>query len=552
VRRGVQLTLKKDDKSRFAIVPLTDMHLKGAFGGNIKNSFLKIFPLVAVLILMLALVNYMSLATAKATLRAKEVGVRKVAGASRKAIATQFFIESGIFTALSFVLAYILFCLFKTWFLNVLQLKIDNSFLFSPLVLVLLLSLLVATIIIAGSYPALVLSSFKPVSTLKGNTGKNTGGILVRKVFTTLQFTIAIALIICGITIDRQLYFFRHADTGINRENVLIIPGGTTFGNNYQLFNHDIKSLVGDDQVATSLHSVFDLSYNFLMVDDKATNETTFVPHFQINNNFINLLDLKWKTKPVSNISLNQNPIVINEAAISKLHLDPNPVGSEIGTDGVKYKIAGVLKNFNFLSLASTIEPLTIIVKPDTSADWNRYGFNIYVKIKPHTNIPSLISNIKSIYNKYDQETPFNYSFLDDDFNAQYKAEDRLASIFSLFTFIAIILATLGLFGLAAFTIQQRIKEIGIRKVLGASNASINMLLSADFLKLVMLSIIIASPIAWWTMHNWLQNFAYRIDVPWWVFITAAAIAIVTSYITVSYSAIKAAIANPVKSLRSE
>jgi putative ABC transport system permease protein len=550
--RSVQSTFKKDDDSKFALVPLTDTHLNGVFGAGATGGFLKIFPLVAALILLLALVNYMSLATAKATLRAKEVGVRKVAGASRKTIAIQFFVESALFTLLSFALAYVLFYLFKPWFLNILQLKIDNSFLYSPIVLTLLLILLVGTIITAGSYPALVLSAFKPASTLKGKMGKSNGGVMVRKVFTTLQFTIAVALIICGVTIDRQLYFFRHADTGLSRENVLIVPARASFGDNYRAFNQDIKALVGDDMVATSQRNVYDPGFNLIMLDDNVSHENNLVSYMEVDSQFMRLLNLKWKYSPTTFADVNNNQIFINEEAINKLHLDPNPVGSEIGTRDNHYKVAGVLKNFNTLSLAANIQPLAVVVKPDTASSWKQFGFNLYIKIKPHTNIPTFINNIKSVYDKYDAETPFSYSFLDDDFNAQYKAEDRLASIFSLFTCIAIILATLGLFGLAAFTIEQRVKEIGIRKVLGASIASINALLSIDFLKLVVLSVVIASPIAWWAMHSWLQKFAYRIDVPWWVFIMAAAIAIVTSLLTVSFNAVKAALANPVESLRSE
>lgn len=549
--RSVQSTFKKGDDSKFALIPLTYTHLNGVFGAGATGSFLKIFPLVAALILLLALVNYMSIATAKATLRAKEVGVRKVAGASRKTIAIQFFVESALFTCLSFALAYFLFYLFKPWFLNVLQLKIDNSFLYSPIVLYLLLTLLVVTIITAGSYPALVLSAFKPASTLKGKMAKSNGGVIVRKVFTTLQFTIAVALIICGVTIDRQLFFFRHADTGVSRENVLVVPGRASFGQKYRAFKQDVKALVGDNMVATSQRNIYDAGF-LLMLDDKESHETNFVSYMEVDSQFTRLLNLKWKHSPATFADVNNNQIFINEEAISKLHLDPNPVGSEIGSKDSRYKVAGVLKNFNTLSLAANIQPLAVVVKPDTSSGWNQFGFNLYIKIKPHTNIPSFINSIKSIYDKYDAETPFNYSFLDDDFNAQYKAEDRLASIFSLFTYIAIILAALGLFGLAAFTIEQRVKEIGIRRVLGASITSINMLLSLDFLKLVVLSVVIASPIAWWAMHSWLQKFAYRIAVPWWVFIMAAAIAVVTSLLTVSYNAIKAALANPVKSLRSE
>ncbi|MBS1531431.1 MAG: ABC transporter permease, partial [Bacteroidetes bacterium] len=247
------------------------------------------------------------------------------------------------------------------------------------------------------------------------------------------------------------------------------------------------------------------------------------------------------------------NKLVINELAIEKLHLHQNPVGTYIKADPKNIEVAGVVKNFNFGSLEDAIQPLGMWVTPDTSRLWKMGpGAYLFAKIKPHTNLPTLLNAMQSIYKKYDADTPFDYTFMDDAFNARYKAEDRLASIFSIFTVITIVLAAMGLFGLAAFTIEQRTKEIGIRKVLGASISSINGLLSKDFLKLVILSILVASPVSWWFMHKWLQGFAFRINIQWWMFAGAGLLAVVVAIITVSYHAIRAAIANPVDSLRSE
>jgi putative ABC transport system permease protein len=244
---------------------------------------------------------------------------------------------------------------------------------------------------------------------------------------------------------------------------------------------------------------------------------------------------------------------VINEMAINKLKLPSNPIGKIIDFGGSqKYEIAAVVKDFNFNSLQTAVGPLCLFIAPDNTADWGTQGGCLFAKISPHTNLPMLIESIQSIYKKYDKDTPFSYTFMDDAFNQQYKAEDRLASIFSIFTGLTILLAGMGLFGLAAFTIEQRTKEIGVRKILGASLSSIASLLSTDFLKLVLLSILIGSPIAWWAMHNWLQNFAYRINIQWWMFASAGLLAIVIAIITVSYHALKAAVANPVNSLRSE
>jgi putative ABC transport system permease protein len=547
------LNTDKNPKAQvdFSLLPLADQHLdRSRDNANLK--YLTIFPLVALLILLLALVNYMSMSTARATLRAKEIGVRKISGASRKSVALQFYIESAVFAIISFLLAYALCYFFKPVFFNVLQLKIDDSFLYSPLVLSLLSGLLLVTIVVSGSYPSLVLSAFKPVVTLKGKMGKQAGGVMIRKIFTTLQFSISIALIICGIVIDRQLYFFRHTDTGVNRENVVMIPIGGNF-KNYPAFNHDIRTLAGISAVSTSRYGMFSY-YDMYGIPGKTKDETVMLPSLAVDKDFFRLLGLKWKYPPLPSDNLGAgNRVILNELAVEKLHLAINPVGSYIKPGPKDVEVAGVVKNFTFTSLEDPIQPLGLWVLSDTAKFWKTQGgCYLFAKIKAHTNLPTLLGAMQNIYKKYDADTPFDYTFMDDAFNARYKAEDRLASIFSIFTVITIVLAGMGLFGLAAFTIEQRTKEIGIRKVLGASISSINGLLSKDFLKLVLLSILIASPIAWYVMHNWLQGFAYRISIQWWMFAGAGLLAVIVAVITISYHAIKAAVVNPVNSLRSE
>jgi len=571
VKRIMQVMVKKDknafDDEKLSLLPLTSTHLENNFGDFTNIKYLKIFPVVAILVLLLALVNYMSLSTARATLRAKEIGVRKVSGASRKNIAKQFYVESALFALISFVLGYFLCYVFKPLFLNALKLNINSSFLYSPIVLALMAGLLIVTILVAGSYPSLMLSSFKPVTTLKGKMSKQSGGVTVRKVFTTLQFAISVGLIICGIVIDRQLYYMRHADTGIDKENVLMIPVGSAFNGHYAAFSHQIKNLSGVSEIATSHYGMFQ-GYDMYSVSGKNPKKQAMLPSLTVDQNFVNVLGLKWKYPPSPNTTLEgHNKVVINEEAIAKLHLEPNPVGTYIkaGGDNLQnpvgmymktgndnLQIVGVLKDFNFSSMEQSIKPLGLFTAPDTANFWGKYSCNLFARIKPKTNLPTLLDAIKSIYKKYDKDTPLTYTFLDDAFNSQYQAEDRLASIFSIFTVITIILAGMGLFGLAAFTIEQRTKEIGVRKVLGASLSSISTLLSKDFLKLVLLSVLIASPVAWWAMHDWLQGFAYRINIQWWMFAAAGILAVAVAIITVSYHAVKAAIANPVDSLRSE
>lgn len=559
VAKTIQGILKKDapatDKIGVLLPLLTDLHLK--FNRDISSNikYLSIFPLVAILTLLLALVNYMSLSTARSTLRAKEVGVRKISGAGRKTLATQFYMESTLTTSISIVLGYLLCLVFKPWFLNVLQLNIDGDFLYSPAMLLSLGALFIVTILIAGSYPALMLSSFKPVSAIKGMTGRQTGGSTVRKVFTVFQFGIATALIICGIVIDRQLYYFRHTDTGIDRENIVMVPIPGYFTTKYQPFKNELSALPGVADVGTSNYKIFNMHDSF-GIKDKTGNNLTDLASQMVDKSFVSTLGLKWKIPPANGTELsspNVTKVMINEAAVEQLHLPQNPVGLYLESERpeTRLQIIGVLKNYNLRSMQYPVQPFALRAVPDNFI-WTDPGCCLYIKIKPHHNLPSLINTIKTIYQKYDTETPFDYSFMDEEFNQQYKAEDRLASIFSTFTIITIVLAALGLFGLAAFSIEQRTKEIGIRKVLGASISGINSLLSKDFLKLVLLSIVISSPIAWWAMHNWLQSFAYRISVQWWMFGFAALLSIIVAVVTVSYHALKAAVANPVKSLRSE
>ena len=555
VARGLKsLFIHEKDhaKTIYSALPIADQHLNNGSGQDANLKYLAIFPLVALLILLLALVNYMSLSTARATLRAKEIGVRKVSGASRKGLALQFYIESALFSSISFALGYALCYLLKPAFLNILQLKIDSDFLYSAPMLLLLGGLLLITIFVSGSYPSIVLSAFKPATTLKGKMAKQTGGVTIRKIFTMLQFTISVALIICGIVIDRQLYFFRHTDIGVDRENVIMIPVGPTF-QNYRGFKHEVGTLAGVSNTSTSRYGMFSYIDRF-GIPGKTKDETVSLPSLVVDKDFFELTGLKWKNPPLAHDDLSTgNKVVLNELAAEELHLGLNPVGAYIGSQPKKTQVAGVVKNFNFSSLEDPIEPLGLWILPDTARYWKTQGGSyLFAKITPHTNLPSLLGAMQKIYKKYDADTPFDYTFMDDAFNARYKAEDRLASIFSIFTIITIVLAGMGLFGLAAFTIEQRTKEIGIRKVLGASISSINGLLSKDFLKLVLLSILVASPIAGYVMHNWLQGFAYRIHIQWWMFAGAGLLAVIVAIITISYHSIKAAIVNPVNSLRSE
>ncbi|PSR55335.1 hypothetical protein AHMF7605_18390 [Adhaeribacter arboris] len=549
--------LVQEDKfaevQKFILTSLPDIHLKSNFGDFANSKYIKIFPLVAGLILLLALINYMSLTTARSTVRAKEIGVRKVFGAGRKIIMAQFYVESTLFTILAFGLAYGACYLITPWFLNKLQLQIDSSFLYSSTMLLLLVALFVFTIFLAGSYPSFILSAYNPVATLKGKMSKQTSAIRVRQIFTTAQFSISVGLMICGLVIDRQLYYFRHTDTGINRENVVMISITETFGSHYQRFKQEIAALPGVSQVATARYPLYK-GYDMLVAKGKDQKEDILLPVLSVDKNFVPTLGVQWKIPPVSATALNQpQKIILNELALNKLGLPANPVGSFINMPGGgDYEVAGLVKNFVFGSLVHENQPLGLVIAPDTSNVWGAVGGCLFARINSRTNLPSTLEAMEKMYQQFDQKTPFTYTFLDDAFNAQYKAEDRLANIFSVFTGLTVLLACLGLFGLTTFTIAQRTKEIGIRKVLGATTLSIVTLISKNFLQLILVAIAVAAPFAWWFMRKWLQDFAHRIDISWWIFGLAGGAALLIALLTISFQAIKAALDNPVKALRNE
>ncbi len=542
----------EESNESYIITPLTETHLNANYGDASNTKYIKIFPFVAALILLLALTNYMSLSTARSSARAKEIGVRKVIGAGRNTIAMQFFIESTVFTAIAFLLAYTLCIAFQPVFFNFLQINLDNSFLYHPYIFSSFLGLFVITVLMAATYPSVLLSAYKPALVLYGKFNKQSGGIAVRKFFTVFQFTISVILVICGVVIGKQLYFFRHADTGVNRENIVMFPFAPSIGKHYTAFKKETEALSAVGQTATARYQMYK-GYDMFFTNPKNSTQEVAVPALSVDENFITLLNLKWKIAPADPLFYRrQNIAVINEAAIEKLDLNDKPTNEKLRLGGQQFEVAGVLKDFNYSSLHNKIGALSLIISNDTASQWRESGGTLFAKLKPNANISSAIDQIKKVYEKYDSEKPFEYHFMDEAFESMYKAEDRLSKIFDVFTLFTIIIACLGLFGLTAFAAEQRTKEIGIRKVLGASVASIVSMLSADFLKLVLIAIIIASPVAWYLMQEWLKNFAYRIDIRWPVFVLAGLFAVSIALLTVSYQAIKAAIANPVKSLRTE
>ena len=543
-------TEKRNDDAQYNLTSFGKAHLENNFGDAANLKYLKIFPVVALLILLLALINYMSLATARATTRAKEIGVRKVMGAARSNIAWQFYTETALYAILSFIAGCTLYSILQPWFYSLLQLNIDSSFLYNKSMLAIFLILLITTIFGAGVYPSIFLSSYKPISIISGKMSKKGGGASVRKFFSILQFTISVALVISGFIINRQLYFMRHTETGINRENVIMIPFQKSIGNHFLAFREDIRTLPAVKEVSIAHYPMYK---GYDMFFSNTDNGQIPLPEFVVDRQFVSMMGLQWKIPPGNAEDLlADKKVILNETAVNKLNLPQNPLGSQIDFSGDTVTVAAVVKDFNFETLQKKIEPLCMFVAKDTGSFGGDMNGCLFAKFGANTNLPTVINSIQKIFDKYDKESPFTYSFMDDAFEAQYKAEDRLANLFSVFTVITIIIACMGLFGLALFSIQQRTKEIGIRKVIGSSVAGIAILLSRDFIKPVIISIVIASPIAWWVMTKWLQAFAYRINISWWMFALTAVTVVLIALLTVIFQAIKAAIANPVKSLRVE
>ncbi len=548
-----QTTTKNAEFSeRYIATPLIETHMNANYTDDTNTKYIKIFPFVAALILLLALTNYMSLSTARFTIRAKEIGVRKVIGAGRYAIAMQFFIESAVYTAIAFLLGYALCIIFQPVFFNLLHINLDNGFLFHPYIFSSFLALFIITVLLAATYPSILLSAYKPVQVLYGKINKQSGGIAVRKFFTVFQFTVSVLLIICGLIISKQMYFFRHADTGVNRENILMVPFSPSIGKHYTAFKKETESLSTVRQTATAHYPMYSF-YDMNSANPKNSQQVVTMPIFFADAGFLQVLGLQWKIPPVDSLfCLKQNMVVLNEAAKEKLNLGDKPEIEKINLADKQYEVAGVLKNFNYLSLHSKIDALSLIIKNDTASIWRNTGGCLFAKLKPNANIASAINQIKTVYEKYDMEKPFEYHFMDEAFDSMYKAEDRLSKIFDVFTLFTVFIACIGLFGLTTFAAEQRTKEIGIRKVLGAGVANIVSMLSRDFLKLVLIAITIASPVAWYFMNEWLKDFAYRINISWQVFALAGIGALIIALLTVSFQAIKAAVANPVKSLRAE
>ena len=543
---------------RASLTPLADIHLHSNKQAELKANgnaeYVYIFSGIALMILLIACVNFMNLSTARSSNRAKEVGVRKVLGSLKKNLIHQFLTESFLVSFIALSIAILVAWLLLPYFNQLAGKEINATTLFQPIMILSLVGLMLIVGFLAGSYPAFILSSFQPIDVLKGKLYGGFKRSWLRNSLVVFQFIISIVLIFETIVIYNQLYYIHNKDIGFNRNRVVTISHTNALGNQTESFKNELLQISGVQSATMSGY----LPVNYTRSSNTYFTSPTLNPNtgitmqsWTVDENYIPTLDLKMlEGRNFSQKYLTDSTgIIINEAAAKFLAtkdlLNKNfytAKGAEMnGQD--KFHIIGIVKNFNFSSLRDVVTPLALFLGKDIGS--------ISVRINS-TNVPNAVAQIKNKWKTIAPSQPFDYSFMDDDFNKLYTTEQRTGNIFITFAVLAILIACLGLFGLVTYAAEQRTKEIGIRKVLGATVSNIAGMLSTDFLKLVLIAFVIASPIAWWAMNKWLQHFAYRINISWWIFITAGISATLIALFTISFQSIKAALANPVKSIKTE
>ena len=548
---------KKGNRFGFQFQPITDIHLHSDLDDELEaNSdakYVYIFSVIAFFILLLACINFTNLSTAGSASRSKEVGIRKVLGSVRTQLVTQFLTESVLLTFFALVLALVLVFLLLPSF-NVLSGKqftvndlVNGRLLMGAVVCSLVIGLL------AGSYPAFVLASFKPITVLKGKLQIGGRSGWLRNALVTTQFVVSIGMIVATIVANRQIQFMQNKKVGFDREQVLVLHDTHVLEAKADAFKAELAKLSSVVKVASAGflpagHT--SQSVDGVQVQDGARTATHRTKGYYIDEEYLPTLGigLAQGRNFSKAFSTENSSVLLNEAAV-RTYGFKNPIGQQISTVGDgsagskrTYTVVGVVKDFHFESMHQHIAPLVIFYGKD----------NNQLALRIQTNdIPTLLQKIEQQW-KATTDNPFAYSFLNERFSKMYQSEQHISQLFGVFAGLAVLIACLGLFGLAAFTTHQRTKEIGVRKVLGASVTGIVTLLLTDYLKLILIATLIASPIAGYTMSQWLRDFAYRIDLPWWAFALAGVLATIVAVLTVSYLAIKAALVNPVKSLKAE
>ena len=547
---------------KFHAMALTDIHLysanrEGEFSLNSSIQNVYILSFIGFFLILLACVNFMNLSTAYSLKRAKEVGIRKTLGSDRFGLIRQFLTEAGLVAFLSLMLAITIANLAMPFFNGLADKAIVIPF-YNPGFWLLLIAAVLLLGLFSGSYPAFFMSRFMPVKVLKSGGQNSVGGSNIRNFLVVFQFAISVLLIVCTLVVFQQLNYIQNKDLGFQKDQILIIDDVYAAGNQLASFKEEVEQLGQVEHVSLS---------SFLPTPSARRGITLFpegnvfesesaliLENWLVDHDYVATLDLEIVAGRDfdEQMPTDSSSIILNESAVVMLGVQPEEaLGMRLTDDfrrpdkeNMKFiTIIGVVKNFHFETLRNDIDALTLSLGSRPNS--------MLVKLNPG-DFSNSIANMEKIWGRVAPGQPFHYYFMDDSFNDTYEAEQRLSSIFVIFTILSILIACLGLFGLAAFNAEKRTKEIGIRKVLGASVGQITYRLSVNFLKLVGISILIALPLSWYAMNKWLEDFSYRIEISWWIFALAAFLAIAVSLLTVSYQSIKAAIVNPIKSLRCE
>ena len=532
----------KDDF--FTFQPLRSLHLVAADGGTGALETVRIFLIVAILVLCIACINYVNLSTARSMLRSKEVSVRKIIGAARWQLFIQFIAESALLflfaSLLAFLLIYLLLPLYNDLSGKHLLFSLANS-----KVWLVIGSAVAGSLALASIYPALLLSSFKPLQSLRGKLSPGIGNAAFRKILVVTQFVFSVGLIIGTIVISYQLKYIRNKDLGFDKEKVFAFGLTKEIHDHYDAARAELLKQPGILGIAASNNNIAGVggTTSDTEWDGKEKGKILFIHPNAIDQNLIPVLKMKIVAgNNFTGTKSDSAHFILNETAVKQAGIK-DPIGKSFTLWQTKGIITGIVKDFNYASLKQSVEPAIFY--------YDQSPWRMYVKTTSN-DAAKAIAATQKVWKGYSSDFPFEYSFLDDEFSKMYSDDQRTGTLFNVFAAIAILISCLGLFGLATYTAQVRIKEIGIRKVLGASIVSITNLLAKEFILLVVIAFVIAAPVAWIGMNKWLQNYAYRIDISWWTFFATGLLAIVIAIITVSFQAIKAALANPVKSLRTE
>jgi putative ABC transport system permease protein len=553
--------LEGNDYLAYHLEPLTKVHLYSKLPGFEPNSsitYIYMLALIALLILIIACANYTNLATAQSAGRSGEIGMRKVMGASKRQVFFQFISESSVITFLAAALAFLLSVFLIPYFNDVTGKHFTPDILMQPVPVIALILFTVAVSFFAGMYPALVLSGTQIMGVLKKGFSFTGGNNLLRKTLIVAQFGISIFLIIYTVIILQQMHFMQTKNLGYDKDHVVVLPIGGQMMKNFESLKAAFSLVPGVEAVTASYDTPENVQWGdgITAVDEKGKHDVS-LNAMPVDLDFTKTLKMQMiagrdfqqsdfgMMDTANNYKNYQQPFIINETLAKKIGWNPQQsIGKTIEKGTVTGPVVGVVKDFNFTSLHNPIGPMLIFLNRDFSRDY-------MIRINGN-NAKQTLAGLESVWKQRIPERPFSYHFLDEDYNKLYLSEQKISELFGVASALAIVLACLGLFGLAAFTTVQRTKEIGIRRVLGANISSITLLIAKNFLQLIGIAILIAIPLAWWAGNKWLQDFAYRIPVQAYIFIIVALITVLLALCTVSYHSVKASLMNPVKSLRSE